>query len=480
MKVKDLHELMATVHKKAPFAVMTQVVMRGVIGQDFNRVFEECRSTQYERVATFEQIATAVADVVLKFSENPNQAYAAHKESLGISLDSFYAKLKCTELATSEGIVRMSAERSRALQDELSFVPWEILSGYQVKSVDGNHLQATDKRQKVLWNTIDRPLPGTAVAVFDHQRRLFEEVYLLEDAHAQECSLCDRIVADLKPNDLLLGDRHFCVLEFLQGIADAEAFFVIRHHGRFKGKLVGKRRKIGETDRGMVYEQEIRTKDGKQTMRRITIDLNKATEDGEWQVHLLSNLPPEIDALVISNLYLIRWEVERGFYYVTTSLTCEVKTISHPRAALFLFSMALLAYNVRQILFAAHYAENDETAVNELSHFKIATEVARHTPGLLTAIPEQDWDRYIPKTLPEIATLLRQLAGAIDLKKYARARRGPKKPKPKPTPRSRRRTHASTGRMLALAKQAKRTKPARAKAAQAKKKPTKTATIKRP
>lgn len=83
-------------------------------------------------------------------------------------------------------------------------------------------------------------------------------------------------------------------------------------------------------------------------MRRITIVLNKPTEDGETEVHVLSNLPPEIDATVVSDLDLVRWEEEEGFYDVTMTSTCELPTIGSPRAALFLYCMALLAFNVRQ------------------------------------------------------------------------------------------------------------------------------------
>ena len=88
-------------------------------------------------------------------------------------------------------------------------------------------------------------------------------------------------------------------------------------------------------------------------MRRITIALNKPTKDGESEVHVLSNLPPpKIDATVISDLYLVRWEEEEGFYSVTMTSTCELPTVGSPRAALFLFCMALVAFNVRQILMA--------------------------------------------------------------------------------------------------------------------------------
>ena len=442
--------------EKCPFAVMTQVAIRGLVGPELNAIFENCRSRQYTKVVGFEDIAMAVADVTLNFAENFNQAYHSHRHKLGVSLTSFYNKLNATEPAISEGLVTMSAERAELLQHELRFQPRVILPGYRVLCVDGNHGQETDKRIKVLRDQLDAPLPFIAVALFDPQRELFRKTYLLEDAHAQECSVISRLVADLRPQDLLLGDRHFCVLKLLREIDRVGANFVIRQHGRFQGVLIGARTQIATTSRGTIHEQELLTSDkpGAQQMRRITIALKKPTKNGEMEVHLLSNLPAEIGAEQIAELYLVRWDEEVGFYHLTTTLTCEVPSIGHPRAALFLFAMATLAYNVRQVLYAAQAAEHPAEQVAEVSQFQISVEVSRYTDGLLVAIPEPEWERLVPREPTSLATLLRELARSIDLSQYRINKRGPKKPKAK-AKLNRHKTHVSTYQLLAQAKQAK-------------------------
>ena len=441
---------------KCPFAVMTQIAIRGLVGPELKAIFENCRSRQYEKVVGFTDVAMAVADVALNFAENFNQTYKTHRHKLRVSLASFYNKLNATETAISEGLVRMSAQRAELVQHALGFQPRVILSGYRVLCVDGNHGQETEKRLKVLRDQIDAPLPFIAVAVFDPQRALFQKIYALEDAHAQECSVISRLVADLQPRDVLLGDRHFCVLELLREIDRVGANFVIRQHGRFKGVLVGERKQIVTTARGIIYEQEIRTtnKPDAHVMRRITIALNKPTKANEMEVHFLSNLPAEIGAETIAELYLVRWEEEVGFYHLTTTLTCEVPSISQPRAALFLFSMATLAYNVRQVLYAAQAAEHPAEKVAEVSQFQISVEISRYTDGLLVAIPEPEWQRLVPRDPAALATLLREVARTIDLSQYRIAKRGPKKPKVKPHV-NRRKTHVSTYQLMAKAKQAK-------------------------
>ena len=90
--------------EKAPFAVMTRVLAQDFIGNELNRIFDDNREVQYDYIATFEAIAAAVADVALNFSDNFNQAYKEHKEELGVSRQSFYAKTRGVEPAVSEAI----------------------------------------------------------------------------------------------------------------------------------------------------------------------------------------------------------------------------------------------------------------------------------------------------------------------------------------------------------------------------------------
>ena len=439
--------------KSSPFAMLTQAVIRGVIANDFDSLFHENRSQQYERSLAFSAMATAVADVVLRFAKNFRQAYNAHQEELTVSLTSFYNKINATELQTSEAIVARSAKRAVELQDQLGFVPWHVLEGYNVYALDGNHLQESEKRLKPLRMLHDAPLAGTIVARFDLQRQLFDRAYLLEDAHAQECSTLDRVLGDLTKGDLLLADRHYCILNFLRGCNDKGVCFVIRHHGRFKGVLVGQRRKIGRIETGVVYEQQIKTSNAPDAfaMRRITVELDQPTRDGDTVIHVLSNLPTHVDAKAIAELYRCRWEEETGYYYLTTTLTCELKSVGDPQAALFVFCMAMMAFNSRQVVFAALYAEHDEELVNDLSHHAISVEVSRYTDGMLVVLDDAFWNRLLGPDAEHVAKRLREMSQAINLAKYKKSKRGPKKVVTKP-PRTRKRTHVSTAKVLAEAK----------------------------
>lgn len=442
-------ELLDRFVSKCPLAVLAQFATRAVIGDEVDRIFKEHRSRQYERTLTFSAMATAVSDVVLRFADNFRQAYTAHKENLRVSLTSFYNKINGTELPISEALVTRSAERARALQDELGFSPWRVLKGYRVFSVDGNHLQESEKRLEPLRMLHDAPLPGTIVARFDLQRQMFDRAYLLADAHAQESTVLDRVLADLEPGDLLLADRHYCILDFLRAADAKKVYFLIRQHGRFKGVLVGEKRLVGRTSTGTVYEQPIRTSNAvdAQIMRRITVELDQPTRDDDTSIHLLTNLPAKDSALAIADAYRHRWEEETGFYYVTTTLTCEVASIGTPHAALFLFCLALMAYNIRQVIFAALYAVHDAALVNEVSHHALSVEVSRFSDGMLVALDEESWSQRLGESPADHARLLRDLSGKIDLQRYLKAHRGPKKKVVKP-PKNRKKTHVSTAKLL--------------------------------
>ena len=438
--------------EKAPFAVMTRVLTQDFIGRDLNRIFDENRELQYDYVASFEAIAATVADVALDFSDNFNQAYKEHKEALAVSRQSFYAKTRGVDTAVSEAIVAHSAERAVAIQEALNFVAWELLPGYRCLSIDGNALAKTDKRLKVLQDVKGAPLPGKIVARFDLQRQLFDRVYVLLDGHAQESTCCDRIIADLVPKDVLIADRHYCIVPFLTKIAAGSGFFVIRQHGRLKGILKGKRKRVGRISTGVVYEQLMKVSAAEDAMviRRVTVELDAPTRDGDHEIHVLTNLPSDIAATVVAELYRHRWQEETAFNVLQMTLTCELPGIGHPHAATFLFCMSVLAFNLRQTIFAALFATHDEEEVLETSHFHVSKNVSDKTEGMLIAITKNEWDELIPTTIKGIVSLLTIIASKIALNEYRKSRRGPKKKKPHRS-RNVASSHLSTAKLLGLA-----------------------------
>ncbi len=429
-------------------AVMSRVVLEEILSEDLDAIFDEHRQRQYERALLFSQLTLTMADVVLGAEPSPHQAWKSHREDLRVSSASFYDKLGNVETGISEAMVRYSYEKSCVMQDELGFVPQNIIRGYRCRIMDGNHLQKTEKRLTELRGIASAALPGTVVATYEPSRGLFDRAYLLEDAHAQEASILDRVLEDVEKNDLIIGDRHFCIIAFMSGIIARKGAFIIRQHGRLKGELIGKRRKVGRASGGMAYEQQLRV--GEMILRRVTIELDAPTRDGDTQIHLLTNLPEsKADARKVSDVYRQRWDIENSFYVLTTALTCEVKSLSHPLAALFVFCTAMLAFNALRVLNAALVAVHGEDAVAELSAYSQSLEIAKVTDGMNVALTTADWQTLLPKTARGRSRFLKKVAAHVDMKRHQKSRRGPKKKPPQRTG-YKNGGHVSTAKIIGL------------------------------
>src|SRR5262249_24435042 len=136
------------------------------------------------------------------------------------------------------------------------------------------------------------------------------------------------------------------------------AAFVVRQHGQLQGELLGRLTCKGASRSGPVYEQPmcVRDPDSSETMRlrRITLKLKAPTRDGDTELHILSNVPvPRASAPQLARLYGKRWTIETAFFEITTTLACEINTLGYPKAALFTFCLALLAYNAVSLIKAA-------------------------------------------------------------------------------------------------------------------------------
>lgn len=441
--------------EKYPLAVMTRSIVESVLDDQLDEVFHKHRSRQYDDTIKFSTVAMSMAEIALGTLENRNQAYRKYKDELQTSLEAFYGKINRTEPVVCEAMVRHSAQRAGELLGELDFEPWEVLSGYRCFAFDGNHMGQTEKRLKETRGLCAAPLPGTVVARFDLQTGLFDQAYLLEDGHAQESSVLDRAIEDLAARDLILADRHFCIVSFLVKIAARSGFFLIRQHGRLKGELLGNRREIGKIDSGVVYEQAMKIHDGEHTLvlRRVTVELHEPTRDGDLELHILSNLPAaDASACRLAQMYRQRWEIENAFYVLTTTLCCEMKSSCYPRCALLLFCTAMLAYNCRQVLLGSLYAEHPQEDVEQMSQYQVALDTVAPMEGMLTAINEHEWAALTPRDPHGIASFLRVISRRVNVRGYRKSIRGPKKP-PLKRKRCRAGTHVSSHRLLQERKQ---------------------------
>jgi hypothetical protein len=215
----------------------------------------------------------------------------------------------------------------------------------------------------------------------------------------------------------------------LTGISNRGASFVIREHLGLKWTEVTQRVEVGQNESGTIFEQQVQLDTGI-CVRRITIQLKQPTRHGNLQVTVLTNLPEtNVTALIVADLYLKRWQIELMFQVITDTFNCELQTLGYPKAALFVFCMALMAFNILSTVKAAlkdvHGAGKIESG---LSNYYVVEEVQSTFRGMEIAIVADDWKLFAQMNVILLAEFLRDCASHVNLHRFLSSPRGAKKP----------------------------------------------------
>jgi hypothetical protein len=180
---------------------------------------------------------------------------------------------------------------------------------------------------------------------------------------------------------------------------------------------------------------------------------------------LLAHLPTSVaGATTIARLYLSRWSVEGMFQVITDTFNCELNeearggflrkrksrlnTLGYPKAALFVFCTAIVAFNILSTVKAALKSVHGVGKIEAgLSDYYLVEEVQGTYRGMAIALPTSFWLPYLQMSNKEFAQTLKQWATLVNLKRFSSSPRGQKKTKPKPIydPKH---PHVSTNRLL--------------------------------
>lgn len=439
--------------RERPMCVMAQMVLdRCLDPRAIDRLFREQACEQYERRLLFSAVVRLMASVVLGRQPSVNAAYKKMREEVSVSLNALYNKLDRVEIGLSQALLRHSYNQVQKFGGLLGTGQAPYLAGYRSRILDGNHLSATEHRLRETRGCTAAPLPGKSLVVLDPRREAIADLFPMEDGHAQERSCLDPVIETVQAKDLWITDCNFCTLKFLYALDQRHARFVIRQHGQLQGTPVGPRKRIGKTATGVVYEQllQLPAYEGQMLLvRRIEMELFQPTRDGDTSIAILTNLPAkEADALLVAELYRHRWTIETAFNKLTTTLRCEINTLCYPRAALFAFALACVAYNAVALLLTAVRAECGKKKADGLSFYYLGLEIAQTYDGMMIAVPHEHWTRVHNLPDDKFVAALRLIAKHINFSVYRKSIRGPKKTKPPPR-HNRKHVHVSTTQILA-------------------------------
>jgi IS4 transposase len=439
--------------EKSPISVMVRGTLERVLGaQHLDAWFARTAQKQYTRTVLFSTVYDILSQVVFRIKPSVRAAYRDQEDQVGASLISVYGKLNGVETHTSAELVRYSASELTPLIEQLEGrrVPW--LPGYRVKILDGNCIEASERRLKVLREVQAGALPGKSLVVYEPAHGLVSDVFPCEDGHAQERSLFGKVLHTVRAGDLWIADRNFCTREFLCSVDTRGAVFIIRQHEGLPVERLNAFRSVGRIETGRVAEQRVQVRDaqgGTHLFRRIQVKLDQPARDGDRVLYILTNIPlRKASAKRIARLYRKRWTLETAFQHLEAYFHSEINTLGYPKAALFGFCLALVAYNMLAVVLAALRSVHGAQVIDqELSLYYVANDIAQTYHGMMIAIPEEEWRIFSRMRPAELVATLRELAQKVCLKAYRKSPRGPKKPRPKRegTPKA---SHVSTAKLL--------------------------------
>lgn len=418
----------------APAAVMTRIALDWIIdGTPLDQILREVAEGQYRREFALGHFVQVMLDVACGFRPTPRSAFLRREFQRIGSISAFYRKLGRMELRVTEEVVRHTARRARELIVAAGGLRPEPIPGFAARILDGNVLTGTEHRIAPLRTTRSAGLPGMSLAVYEPASGLILDLILEEDAHSQERALFHRVAVGA--GQVWIMDRNFCVRSLLFRIAAAGASFLVRWHGSaLPFRATGRLRAKGRCAAGRISEQAIAVEDAEgvaHPLRRIVLELDEPTRDGETEIILITNLPAAVAAAACCEAYAGRWRIEGHYQTLTDLLHCEVPGLGQPRAALFAFSMSAVAGNALAVLRGNLRASHGEAMAEEVSAYALVGEAAEMYPGMMLAAPPPSWPRVAEHEAAEVAALLTELAGRLPLHRMLRSRRGPKKPRPR-------------------------------------------------
>jgi hypothetical protein len=431
----------------APVAVLVRATMVRILADTtLDDLFNRVAQAQYTRELTFSTLVKLMVKVTFGTHESVHAAYR-HTANIPVSITAVYDKLAGVETAVSEALVQ---ETAQAMSELLTAVPWrqdDAIPGLHLRTLDGNFLAGTEHRLAPLRNCGAAALPGMSLVVRNGRTGLLTNLVPCEDAYTSERSLYPEILSLVQANDLWMSDRNFCTLDYMVGFAERGAYFLVRHHAGTHLQPMEEAKYIGKNPTGKIYEQKV-CATGFQC-RCIIIKLDEPLRDGTTEVRLLTNVPrTKAGARRLAALYRTRWAIESAFQDLTVSLCCEINTLGYPKAALFAFALACVAYNLLIVTQTALKAGQGKKKIEEeLSSHHLATEMATMSEGLAIAVPPEVWQRLTRMTIKDFAAWMHRIAKGLDFRRYRKNIRGPKKqPEIK---RTRRGAHRATARVLA-------------------------------
>ena len=145
------NELIEKIAVKSPVAVMARGLLENLLSHErINAIFQQHRRIQRESPWLFSWVVSLMSVVVCQIRPSVHAAFRKMKNSAPAGLSALYDKIDGIEPQVAEALVRETATHIKQILKHVPHHRSEIIPGYHSKIVDGNKIEATDRRLKVL------------------------------------------------------------------------------------------------------------------------------------------------------------------------------------------------------------------------------------------------------------------------------------------------------------------------------------------
>ena len=432
--------------ERAPAAVLVHGLLQSCLSPEFLDavVAPHLPDSPNPRQLAFSHLVEILLPVVFESKKSVRHSYrhATHLHAVA-TLKCVYERLACTPPTAIATLVEAVAGRVAPLFD--SHPPGVT----RFLTLDGNHLAATQNRLADL-SGLPAALPGQSMVLRDQATGVFLRVLLHEDGHANERSLHQQLMGWCGPGDVLIADSSFCTEAFLIGVRGRGAGVVVRHHGGVGLTPLGERRDCGLVATGRVYETRVRYAATSWEFRLVEVELNQPTREGQDTIGVLTDVAEEnLSAVEVAAKYRDRRTIETAFQELAEGLRGEVETLAYPKAALFAFGLAVVVYNLLQVVRQATQRQAKPEDKVEVSPVLLGQEVSSYAAGLGAAleghpeIPTPGW------SVERLRVWVDGLAVRLTGVRYAKSKRGYRK-QSRQKSKAPKGSHTATARILEL------------------------------
>jgi hypothetical protein len=320
-------------------------------------VFERHRGRSYQGVIEFPLFARLVMDSLLGHrgpSARQTFLHAQQDDSLEVSVQAIYGKLRRVPLELSIGLFAEAACRLRAVGSVPAVDPLPAsLADFWALAFDGKKLKYVAHRLKPLRGLKGNIFGGKLLVAQDLATQQAVAAEATEDGEAGDNPLAPPLVERVRamPDErrrLWVADRGLCDYKLLALLATDGDHFVVRHHASctfYADRSMPVRE--GRDAEGRSYRDEMGWLGRPGHPHRVRVRKLTVTRPKEGPLAIVTSLE-DADRYLASDvlsLYRRRWGIETMFQKVVQTFDLRHLIGGTPKATVFQAMLCLLLYN---------------------------------------------------------------------------------------------------------------------------------------